>query len=164
MKQKFAIATVILLLGFSTSSLAQMTAYANIYAQVVAPVGIQLSNNPPVGYKSSIVSKGLQDFDEAEGIISDHRFIPNKDNNNVASYLIAANNQIIDVSLPNEKLYFSDVLGNKMEMSIISNNSSGQLWHGNRVIEVNTLIYPSENLVPVYNTAPENLMVTLNYN
>jgi len=164
MKPRFAIATAILLLGFSTSSLAQMIAYANIFAQVVAPVGIQLSNTPLTGYKSSIVPKGVQAFDEADGIISDHRIIPNKEDNTVISYLIAANNQTFDVSLPNKKLFFRDENDNKMEMSIISNNSTVQLWHGSRVIEVFTVINPSENLVAAYNVAPDPLLVTLNYN
>lgn len=161
---RFTIATAIMLLGFSVSSFAQMTAYANIYAQVVAPVGIQSSNNPPTGYKSSTVSKGLQAFDEADGIISDQSIIPNEENNTVVSYLIAANNQTFDVSLPNEKLFFNDENGNKMELSISSNNSPGQLWHGSRVIEVFTVINPSENLVPAYNVAPDPMLVTLNYN
>jgi hypothetical protein len=164
MKPRYAIATAILLLGFSTSSFAQMIAYANIFAQVVAPVGIQLSNTPLAGYKSSIATTGLQAFDEADGIISDHRIILNKEDNIVVSYLIAANNQTFDVSLPTEKLFFSDENDNKMELSIISNNSSVQFWQGSRVIEVFTVINPAENHVHAHNVSRDPLLVTLNYN
>ena len=41
MKAKFTIGIAIFILAFAVSSKAQMTAYANIYAEVIAPIGIE---------------------------------------------------------------------------------------------------------------------------
>ena len=49
MKAKIYIATILLSIGSANTTVAQLTAYANIYATVVAPVGISDLSNESLG-------------------------------------------------------------------------------------------------------------------
>jgi hypothetical protein len=162
MKSRYII--TVLLLGFSASSMAQMTAYANIYAQVVTTVGVQWSNNQPSGYEGNIASKDLKAIREAEVIHANHRIISDDNHDIVASFLVATNNQTFELSLPSEKLYFNNAQGNKVELSITSNTSSLKSRPGSRVFEIVAVMNRSEKIDPADYVVTDPLRVTLNYN
>jgi hypothetical protein len=162
MKSRYII--TIMLLGFSAYSFAQMTAYANIYAQVVTTVGVQWSNNLPSGYENSASSKDLKAFSVDEAILPTHRILPCDDHDIVASFLVATNNQTFELSLPSEKIYFSNAQGNKVELSITSNTSTVKSRPGSRVIEIVAIMNRSEKIDPADYVVTDPLRVTLNYN
>jgi hypothetical protein len=162
MKPRYII--TVLLLGFSASSMSQTTAYANIYAQVVAPIGIQWSNKQPSGYEGGAVSNALKAIQEHEAILPENLITPGDKPDIVTSFLVATNDQTFELSLPNEKLYFNNIQGNKVEVSITSSTSSVKSRPGSRVFEIVALMNLSEKIVPADYVVTDRMRVTLNYN
>ncbi len=157
MKAKMVIGIAIFILGCSLPSFAQMTAYANIFAEVIAPVGIEksadLTFNQITSQKSATVVLGSDDFTRTG-------------NGTVASFSIrGANQTTFDVTLPKE----SFTIGNGDSNMTISNFTStatpaNALQNRSGVVKIGATLNVPDNQVPGNYLAQNHFPVTLNYN
>ncbi len=158
---------IALLLGSIFHAFAQMTAYANIYAEVVAPVGVEKISD--LTFSNIISSKaGKTVVLGADNLqtLSDIELTQNE-KGTVASFSVTGNNlSTFDVTLPKESFAVSDGSSKIMTVSNFTSASSltNNLQASNSVIKIGASLYVPENQsTGNYNTkTPFN--VTLNYN
>jgi hypothetical protein len=167
MKAKVTIGIALLLLGVVGSAFAQMTAYANIYAEVVAPVGIEKTadltfRDVVSSQNSGTVVLGADNFVAVSGAD-----LAQNSNGTLASFKVAGGNfNTFDVSLPKETYAIKDGNANTM---IVSNFTSSQsnnnaLQGNNSKVNVGATLYIPQNQQSGSYDAQQPFQVTLNYN
>ena len=143
MKAKIIIGISILILAGSFSSAAQMTAYANIFAEVVAPIGIgkatDLTINQTVVGQTSLSGTS-------------------------ASFKIEGSRQtIFNVTLPSEALTITNEAGSMIVSNFISTTTHTQQGNASLISIDATLKVNGTQTAGNY-SAKNPFQVTLNYN
>jgi hypothetical protein len=167
MKAKTVFGILIILLTNSLPVLSQATAYANIYAEVVAPVGI---NNTSALHPVEIVFKKIQTTinptDERTKPVIDLNFSQNGSVTLTSFSITDALHSTFDITLPSEKIRICD---DQFNMLIISNfvreQANTGIAQGNkRTITIGAdFNFPDNHFNG--NTQAKNLFpVTINYN
>ena len=166
MKAKLYIATIILFIGSANFCTAQLTAYANIYATVVAPVGISDLSNESLG--TIVVAKSpVNTTAKSAGIVTVSGLqVAQNETATVASFsLTDYNNTTFDLTLPSSNINLSE--GNN---NLVASNFSHQYSlenspeSGKKVIKIGAILHMAGNLPENNYTAQNPFPVTLNYN
>ena len=166
MKAKISIALLIIFFGTTGSSVAQLTAYANIYATVVAPVGIsdlsnenlgtivvaRTGNSTSLSTTNTVTASGIQIIQNGTATIASF---------SVTDYY----NTTFDITLPSSNIN----LGNGHDNLIASNFSSNYtlasgLTAGKKEIIIGADLHIPENGIARNFNAQNPFPVTLNYN
>lgn len=167
MKAKITFGIFILLLAISLNTYSQATAYANIFATVIAPIGISNASEASMGeiiitHKSASLSPNSGIDIVASGV---------KINQNgtaaLATFSITdANNFTFDVTLPVEKMKLGDENFTAIVVSNFSSiqNQTNTLDGVKREFTVGVDLYIPDNQNIKNLTAQSNFPVTLNYN
>jgi hypothetical protein len=166
-KAKITFGIFILLLAVSLNTYSQATAYANIFATVIAPIGISNASEVSMGeiiitHKSATLS-----LNSGIDIMASGVKINQNGTATLATFSITdANNSTFDLTLPVEKMKLGTENSTAM---VISNFSSTQnqthTLNGIKrefTVGVNLYIPDSQNIKNL--TAQNNFPVTLNYN
>jgi hypothetical protein len=167
MKAKVAIGIVAILLGCSFPAVAQMTAYANIYAEVVAPVGIEKTNDLTFSdiiatKKSSKVVLGAENF----RTVSDGELSQNG-RGTLATFSVAGGSQTtFDITLPKETFAIGNGSDNNMVVNNFTATSSptNALQSSASIIKIGATLHVPENQAVGNYNAQNPFLVTLNYN
>jgi len=166
MKAKISIALLIIFFGTTGSSVAQLTAYANIYATVVASVGISDLSNETLG---TIVVTSTQNSSSLKSVsrttVSGIQVTQNG-TATVASFSVTDyNNTTFDITLPTNNIKLSKGNDNMVASNFSSNYSlSSSLTTGKKEITIGAELYIPENRVASNFNAQNPFPVTLNYN
>ena len=166
MKAKITLAILILYFGSVYSSVAQLTAYANIYATVVAPVGISDLSNETLGTIIISGNENSASLKSTSRITVSGMQVAQNGTATVASFsLTDYNNTTFDITLPTSNINLSK--GNdRMTASNFSSNYSlaSNLTAGKKEITIGAELYiPGNRIVSDFN-AQNPFPVTLNYN
>jgi hypothetical protein len=167
MKAKVIIGIVAILLICSFPALAQMTAYSDIYAEVIAPIGIEKTsdltfNEIISSNKSETADLGADNFISTTGTI-----LSQNGNGTPASFSIAGGNlTTFDVTLPKE---IFAIRGGGTNNMIVSNFTSTLSYNNafqgsSSIIKVGATLQVPENQTTENFTAQKPFLVTLNYN
>ena len=158
---------IALILGCNFHAFAQMTAYANIYAEVVAPIGIEkISDLTFSNIISSKASKTIVLGADNFQTLSDVELTQNE-KGTVASFSVAGNNlSTFDVTLPKESFAISDGSSKTMMVSNFTSTPSftNNLQASSSVIKIGASLYIPENQCTGDYNAKTPFNVTLNYN
>ena len=153
MKTKITIGIAILILACTFGSVGQSTAYANIFCEIVAPIGIEKSTD-------LIISQPINNQKSASVGLDANKNI----NGTLASFSIRGNNQLtFDVTLPKEVFTINNGEGNMLVSNFTSTSAStnNQL---ERVISVGATLNVNGNQTAGNYSAQNPFQVTLNYN
>ncbi len=167
MKAKLTIGIAILLLGVSFPTFAQVTAYANIYCEVVAPIGIEKSadltfNEIVASRNSSTVVLG----DNNNLTTSSVEFAQNG-KGTLATFSVTGGNQTtFDVTLPRETFTINNGGAGDMVVSNFTSSSTptNALLSSASVIKIGATLNVPENQTAGNYSAQNPFLVTLNYN
>jgi len=166
MKAKLSIATVILFLGSANLCTAQLTAYANIYATVVAPVGISDLSNDSLG--TIVVAKSpINTTAKSAGMVTVSGMqVAQNETATVASFsLTDYNNTTFDLTLPTSNINLSEGNNNLVASNFSHNYSLDHtLESGKKMIKIGAVLHLSDNLSANNYIAQNPFPVTLNYN
>ena len=167
MKTKIAFGIGILLISSSLHTLAQSTAYVNIYAQIVSPVEIKNTWDDQsveiiVSNKKSTFGIGTQNMLTASGII-----LEKGSSVNLTYFSVTDNNySTYNISLPMEKITIGDGTSNFLAVSNfnisqpLTSSSNGH----EKVITVSAhLNIPENEIIRGFETQT-HFPVTINYN
>ncbi len=167
MKAKLTLGIAILIIGLSLHSFAQMTAYANIYCEVVAPIGIEKSadltfneivsskNTSTVilGVNNSLITSGVEIAQTGKGTL--------------ATFAVTGGNQTtFDVTLPKETFTINNGGASNMLVSNFTSTSSptNALIASASIIKIGATLNVPENQAAGNFSAQDPFLVTLNYN
>jgi hypothetical protein len=167
MKAKVTLGIAVILFGCSFHAFAQATAYANIYATVVAPVGIEKkadltfseiissknSNTVVLGTDNQLTASNIEVAQNGKGT--------------VASFSITGSNQsTFDVTLPKETFTISDGGSNTMTVSNFTSTHAqlNTLQSNSNIIKIGATLHVPENQSAGSYNAQNPFLVTLNYN
>lgn len=167
MKTIKALGIVIIALASMSPVMAQITAYANIYAEIVSPAFIEKSadltfSDINTSRNSSAVILSSSDNLTAAGTES-----VQTGNGTLAEFSIAGNDHpTFDITLPDEAITMKN---NGRNPLIISNftsvvNTSGTLNATNRIIKVGATLHIAEQQAAGNFADQDSFQVTLNYN
>ncbi len=166
MKAKIYIATILLSIGSANTTVAQLTAYANIYATVVAPVGISDLSNESLGTIVVARNQNSASLKSANLVTVSGMEVAQNGMATVASFsLTDYNNTTFDLTLPTSTIKMSD--GND---SLLASNFSSSYFLANSMEGGKTIIKIGANMhLPEDQTtsnfiAQNSFPVTLNYN
>jgi hypothetical protein len=145
MKTKINFGIAIFILACSFSSVAQMTAYANIYAEVIAPIGIGKSTD-------LTINQTIVDQKSVSGT--------------AASFSVKGSSlNTFDVTLPKEIFTINNGAGNmtvsNFTTSVVPSNT---LQNNASVISINATLNVSGARTAGNYSAQNPFQVTLNYN
>jgi hypothetical protein len=158
---------LILSTAAALNSFAQYTAYANIYATVVAPIEIittleEHSGEIVVSQKGTSISSSAQNTITASGIALTSNGIAS-----IATFSVSdQKNSTFDITLPSENLIFATDMASILTVSNFSSNKTkgAAINDKTQVITVGASISFPENQI-VSNNSPQNQFpITLNYN
>jgi hypothetical protein len=166
MKAKIVIGIVLFLMGVTNDIFAQATAYANIFAEVIAPVGIEKTNDLTYLDRTSSSNNAAVVLQANNPQITSAIDLTKNGSATLASFSITGNDQTFDVTLPSESFTISD--GNAKTMVVGNFNSTYaevNTLHGNiHTLKVGaTLHLPLHQAAGNYGTTAP-FQVTLNYN
>lgn len=167
MKAKVTIGIVVILIGYAVPAFAQMTAYANIYAQVVAPVGIgkttdltfseispsQKSSNVVLSADNTLTTSGLELTQSGKGTL--------------ASFSVTNSNQTtFDVTLPKGTYTISDGGNTRLMVNdfTYTPSTTNSLQNSASVIKIGATLHIPENQAVGNYSAQDSFPVILNYN
>jgi len=165
-----AIATIgiaLLLLAGALRVSSQATAYANIYATVIAPVGIV--NNAETNVGNITISKSNSSLSILKGTEISASGVKLEQNGTatLATFSVTDyNNSTFDITLPNENLTIGAGNANAMTVSNFNsiNTLSSSFQNGRREVRIGANLHVAENLAFSNSTTQESFPVTLNYN
>jgi len=166
MKAKMTIAILILYFGSAFSAVAQLTAYANIYATVVAPVGISDLSNNNLGEIVVARTGSNASSTSANTVTASGLQVSQNGTATVASFSVTDyNNTTFDITLPTSdiKLGMGNdnlIAGNFSSSYSLANNLTG----GKKEITIGTTLYIPETRIANNFIAQNPFPVTLNYN
>jgi len=167
MKAKIILGISLLSLFTALNSLAQATAYANIFATVVAPVGI----NTTLGEHSGEIvlsQTSVTNENNKESIITASGIALNYDGlASLATFSVTdAKNSTFDITLPSENLKFgSDNLTTLSVSDFSSKQTYTTTLQGSRkVITIGAKVNLPDNQIFSSYKAQNQYPVTLNYN
>ena len=166
MKAKIYIVTIILSIGSANISVAQLTAYANIYATVVAPVGISDLSNETLGTIVVSNTQNSASLKSASTVTISGMQVAQNGTATVASFsLTDYNNTTFDITLPSSNIKLSNGKDNMIVSNFSSNYSlASNLLSGKKEITIGAELYIPENRVASNYNAQNPFPVTLNYN
>jgi hypothetical protein len=167
MKAKILLGTALLFFATVAHSYAQVTAYANIFATVVAPVGINSTFEDHTGeivvsQKITPGSLSLENNITASGLA-----LANDGSAALASFSVTdTKNSTFDVTLPSENLTFSpDHLSSLSVSDFSCIQSQINTAHGNKkTITIGAKVNLPDNQVINHYSAQNQFPITLNYN
>lgn len=166
MKAKITIGIALLLLGWSLPVVAQSTAYANIYATVIAPV--QFSKTNDMTFDDIQLSKKSTSLSIRTGknVSADLKMSQNGTATLASFSITDSNHTTFDITLPTENIKISDGNANTMTVSNFSSSQtlSGSLYATTRNINVGADLQIPENLTAGNYSTQNSFPVTLNYN
>ena len=141
MKAKMTLGIAIFILACTFSSVAQMTAYANIYAEVIAPVGIEkatdLTINQTVVGQTSV-------------------------SGTAASFTVKGSNQnTFNVTLPSEAVSINN---GSITVSNFTSTTTNAQQNNTSVISIAATLNTNGTKVAGNYSAQDPFQVTLNYN
>ena len=145
-----------------------MTAYANIYAEVVAPIGIEKTadltfSEITSSKNSNTVVLGTDNRLTTSSSVE----LAQNGKGTVASFSVTGGNQsTFDVTLPKETFTISDGGSNNVRISNFTSMSSlpNTLQSTSSVIKIGATLYIPENQSAGNYNAQNPFLVTLNYN
>jgi hypothetical protein len=143
MKAKITIGIAIFILACSFSSEARMTAYANIYAEVIAPIGIEKSTDLTI-----------------------NQTIANQKNvsGTAASFSVKGSSlNTFNVTLPSEALSINNG-ASSMTISNFTSTTTSALQNNTSVISIAATLNVNGTKVAGNFSAQDPFQVTLNYN
>jgi len=166
MKAKIIPGLTLLLLILSLDSFSQATAYANIFAEVIAPVGIEKTNDLTYLNRTSSGNTAAVTLQADNTLNTSAIDLTKNGSATLASFRITGNDQTFDVTLPTESFSISD--GNANTMIVGNFNSTfaeANTLNGNiHTLKVGaTLQLPLHQAAGNYGTTAP-FQVTLNYN
>ena len=167
MKAKVTIGIVMILIGYAIPAFAQMTAYANIYAQVVAPVGIEKTADMTFSEISSSKKSGSVVLSADNTLTASGIELTQSSKGTIASFSVTGSNQTtFDVSLPRETFTISDGASTDLMVSNFTSTPSttNSLQNSARVIKIGATLQIPENYAAGNYSAQNSFPVTLNYN
>jgi len=167
MKAKISFGIFLIFFTYSLPVLSQATAYANIYAEVVAPVGI---NNTSALHSGEIVvsktPKTIGTLDETSKSVRDAKIGQNGSVTLISFSITDAQHSTFDITLPTTMIGIGDNHSNVLTVSnFTSNQALASVSQGNkRTITVgadfNFHDHPANRNFQSQNQIP----VTINYN
>ena len=153
MKTRMTIGIAIFILACTFGSVGQSTAYANIYCEIVSPIGIEKSTDLTIS-QTIINQKGASVALNAN----------KTGNGTLASFSIKGNNQLtFDVTLPKEVFTINNGEGN-MLVSNFTASSAPTSYQQERVISVGATLNVNGTQAAGNFSAQNPFQVTLNYN
>ena len=166
MKAKLYIATIILSLGSSFTSVAQLTAYANIYATVVAPVGISDLSNETLGTIVIASNQNSTSLKSTSFVTVSGMQVAQNGTATVASFsLTDYNNTTFDLTLPTSTIKMSDGKDSLLASNFSSSYSmANSLQGGKTIIRIGANMHLPEDQTTSNFFAQNRFPVTLNYN
>jgi hypothetical protein len=167
MKAKITIGIILLLIGSSPSTFSQGTAYANIFATVIAPIGISMATDNDFG--AIVVSKKNASLSLSSGteVTASGIKLDQNGTATVASFsLTDTNHSTFDITLPREIIKIGE---NNLNALIVSNFSSINILTSTlngmrREVTIAANIHVADNQLINDYTALNPFPVTLNYN
>ena len=143
MKTRMTIGIAIFILACSFTSAAQMTAYANIYAEVIAPIGIEKATDLTIN--QTVVGQKCV-------------------SGTSASFTVKGSNlNTFNVTLPAEALTISNGAGS-MTVSNFTSTTTNALQSNASVINIDATLKVNGNQTAGNYSAKNPFQVTLNYN
>ena len=166
MKAKLYIATIILSLGSAFTSVAQLTAYANIYATVVAPVGICDLSNETLGTIVIASNQNSTSLKSTSFVTVSGMQVAQNGTATVASFsLTDYNNTTFDLTLPTSTIKMSDGKDSLLASNFSSSYSmANSLQGGKTIIRIGANMHLPEDQTTSNFFAQNRFPVTLNYN
>ena len=166
MKAKIYIATIILSIGSANISVAQLTAYANIYATVVAPVGISDLSNETLGTIVVTTTQNSASLKSASLATVSGMQVAQNGTATVAYFSVTDyNNTTFDITLPTSNIKLSKGNNNMVASNFSSNYSlASSLTAGKKEFTIGAELYIPENRVASNYNTQNPFPVTLNYN
>ncbi len=167
MKAKVIIGIAAILFGCSFHAFAQATAYANIYATVVAPIGIEKTADLTFSEITSTKNNNTVVLDTDNRLTVSSVEPVRNGKGTVASFSVTGSNQsTFDVTLPKETFTISDKGSNNMRISNFTSTSTLQntLQGNSNVIKIGATLHVPENQSAGNYNAQNPFLVTLNYN
>ena len=167
MKAKITIGIAVILFGCSFRVFAQATAYANIYATVVAPVGIEKTADLTFSEIISSKNSSTVVLGADNQLTASSAELAQNGKGTVAAFSVTGSNQsTFDVTLPKETfaingggdntLIVSDFTSTHAQLNTLQSNSS--------VIKIGATLHVPENQSAGNYNAQNPFLVTLNYN
>ncbi len=167
MKAKVTIGIALFLLGGAFHAFAQATAYANIYACVVAPIGF--TKTADLSFSDANVSKSSNTIEitsDNSGNASDIE-MGSGGTTSLATFVVSNRDHLtFDVTLPTEAIQIGDNNSNIMTINNFTsaNKLTGSFINGSREIKVAATLHMPENQVAGNFYAQNPFPVTINYN
>ena len=168
MKAKISLGVLFLFLGSSFQTFAQMTAYANIYATVIAeqPIMVKKTANMTFSDISSLRS-GTIVMASNNDLTSSNAELAQNGNGTVAAFSIVGGNQsTFDVTLPKESYTISDGISANMMVDNFTFTQSTNVTkqYTESEIKISATLHVPGNQTARVNDSQSNFPVTLNYN
>lgn len=166
MKAKATIGILLILLGGAFQVFSQMTAYANIYAEVVAPIGIEKTTDLTFSDINTSRNTGTVVIGANNIVTATGAEVAQSGKGTLASFSVAGVNTTFDVTLPKETFAVSNGSSNTMIVSDFTSTSSlnTSIAGSSRTIHVGATINIPENQASGNYIAQNPFLVTLNYN
>jgi hypothetical protein len=168
MKAKIILGVFFLLSGSSLQTFAQMTAYANIYATVIAeqPIMVKKTANMTFSDISSLRS-GTIVLASNNDLTSSNTELAQNGNGTVAAFSVVGGNQsTFDVTLPKESYTISDGMSNNMMVDnfTITQSTNVTKQYTESEIKISATLHVPDNQTARVNNSQNIFPVTLNYN
>ncbi len=167
MKAKVTTGIVLILIGYAIPAFAQMTAYANIYAQVVAPVGMEKTADMTFSEIISSKKSGSVVLSADNTLTASGVELTQNSKGTIASFSVTGSNQTtFDVSLPKETFTISSGASTDLMVSNFTSlpSTSNSLQNSAKVIKIGATLRIPENHAAGNYSAQNSFPVTLNYN
>lgn len=168
MKAKISLGVLFLFLGSFVHTFAQMTAYANIYATVIAeqPIMVKKTANLTFSDISSLRS-GTIVLASNNNLTSSNAELAQNGNGTVAAFSVVGGNQsAFDVTLPKESYTISNGISANMMVDNFTLTQSINVTkqYTESEIKISATLHVPDNQTARNNNSQNSFPVTLNYN
>jgi hypothetical protein len=168
MKAKISLGVLFLLLGSSFAAFAQMTAYANIYATVVAeqPIMVQKTANLTFSDISSQRTGSIILTSNNNLTASSADLVQNGKGTVAAFSVVGGNQSTFDVTLPKESFTIGDGGSDNMMVDNFTCTQSTTITkqYTRSELKISATLHVHDNQTARVNDSQNSFPVTLNYN
>jgi hypothetical protein len=167
MKAKISLAVLVLFLGCSVQAFAQMTAYANIYATVVAEQPIMVRKTANLTFNDISAQRSGTIILSGNDLTASGAELAQNGQGTVASFSVVGGNQsTFDVSLPKESYSIGDGRANNLIVDNFAFTQSTKIskQYTESEIRISATLHVPDYQTARMNDTQNNFPVTLNYN